>query len=473
MLNQETAREYWNSEIWIARLYLYLLPIRMIAPLIFLRNIIPGAAVYFDLVLHGLGLLLIFMRTRGRAILDTDPSSKLMQHFAFLIVYLNFSSIIMSVVIQYTRGNYAGESAFSGIVGMLLYFTQYAFMLFYNKHVFEMISKEELLTILRRVCWFLLILGYWQVMAMSFGGAFAAIHDAFDIFDVLYSAEEMPKLCLTGSEGASAGSIISIFVLPVLYGCILGGNKSALSFVQVLLWLVPLYFTRSSTAYILFAVVSIFFLFLWIKESAKKHPAALVLVVIFLLLIVLILILFEVSVFSDEVVEQIQYLLMEKITDEKNGSTISRTVPLVVNWKTFLRYPIFGVGNGLQGYFYVEDFPKWAMNVPGSDVMEFYEISKYGISNGAVFFPSLLSGYGIVGVVMIIIFAVHLVMNAISGKKQMGSFYYTFLLAAVAILFTGFQGDIYGSYYIWFMLSLPLMVKGAEDNKSCEEIAEI
>ena len=76
MLNQETAREYWNSEIWIARLYLYLLPIRMIAPLIFLKGIFSGAAVYFDLVLHGLGLLLIFMRTRGRAILDTDPSSK-------------------------------------------------------------------------------------------------------------------------------------------------------------------------------------------------------------------------------------------------------------------------------------------------------------------------------------------------------------------------------------------------------------
>ena len=53
-----------------------------------------------------------------------------------------------------------------------------------------------------------------------------------------------------------------------------------------------------------------------------------------------------------EMFEQIEYLLFEKATDSDNGSTVSRTVPLLVNWGAFMEHPIFGVGNGLQGYYY-------------------------------------------------------------------------------------------------------------------------
>ncbi len=459
MLYQAKEEKYWDIEIWIAKLYLYLLPIRMIAPLIFLKQLLPGGAMYFDFVLHALGIFILVLRTRGMIKLENGSSMQVLLHFIKLIVYLNLSSIVMSIFIQLTIGDYAGESAFSGIFGMFIYFTQYAVILFYNKYVFEILSKDEILTILHRVCWFLLILGYWQVAAMSFGGIFSALHDSLDVFDVLYSAETMPKLCLTGSEGASAGGIISIFVLPILYSCIISENKKKSSVVQAILWLVPLFFTRSSTAYILFAAVTISFLAIYLFNTRHKIGAIAFLVILVLLFSLLIIVWFDISILPEDITYQIKYLLFEKATDANNGSTIARTVPLIVNWKTFLRYPLFGVGNGLQGYFYVEFFPEFATNIEGSDVFVFYERAKTGISNGGVFFPSLLSGYGIVGILLIAIFVFRLIRHARAEKKQMEEFYYAFLLASIGVLISGFQGDMYGQYYSWFMLSLPLMIR--------------
>lgn len=460
MINQIGNTKYTGIEIRIARLYLYLLPIRMFSQLGFLRGIFGGAAINIDFVLHALAIVLMMLRTRGTVHLGTDRSSQLMQHFAKLILFLNLSSLLMACVIQIIHGDYAGESAFSGIIGMMIYFTQYAFMLFYNKYIFNMLSKDEVLKILRRVCWFLLGLGYLQIAALNFGGFFVTIHDSLDIFDVLYDAARMPKLTLTGSEGAAAGSLISVLVMPILYGSILFGSKIKTSIVQVILWLPVLLFTNSSTAYILFAVVTAFFFALYIKKSKKT-----VLLVIFIFLCVIFLATFllpdlAISILPDEMAASVRYLLLEKIVDRENGSTVSRTVPLIVNWGAFTEYPLLGVGNGLQGYFYVDYFPEWAFSVTGSDVGAFLDISRTGISNGGVFFPSLLSGYGIVGIFAIVLFVIHLSKHAKWGKGQMGEFYYVFLIASLAILVTGFQGDFYGKYYLWFMLSLPLMAKG-------------
>ena len=325
---------------------------------------------------------------------------------------------------------------------------------------FIQLSKEEILKILRRVCGFLLVLGYWQIAAMTMGGIFTTLHDTLDIFDVLYDAAKMPKLCLTGAEGAAAGTLISVFVLPVLYGSIIKGKNTKSSILQVLLWLPVIYFTESSTGYILFAVVTLVFLFLYFKNNARKKNVSLLLIALCIVLIVILSFPQQfVSLLPDEISENVEYLLIEKISDKENGSTVSRTVPFVTNWGAFTEYPLFGVGNGLQGYFYVKYFPDWAYGVAGSDVTEFLEVSKTGISNGGVFFPSLLSGYGIVGITAIIIFIISLLRHAKKGKEQMGVFYFTFIISCFAILVTGFQGDFYGKYYLWFMLSLPLMIK--------------
>ena len=451
-----SQKKYSNLEILIAKLYLHLLPIRMISQLLFLRNLLPGATGYFDFILHFMGVCLLILNSKRNKTIQKDTTSRLANYFYTMIIFLNISSFVMAIVIQATYGNYASESAFDGITGMVIYFFQYALMIFYNKNIFQMMSKEEILKIIQRVCVFLLILGYWQIAILNFGGIYRTLLDSVDIFNILYPTHPMPKLSLTGSEGASAGNLVGIFVFPFLCSMALTNEKKTKFFIQMLLWLPAVYFTQSTTAYILITIDFAVYLMILVKDFREKKLA----IIGFLSILSLIFLLFYeplLSILPIEVRDQIQYLLIEKSTDLENGSTISRTIPLLVNWGAFTEYPIFGVGNGLQGYFFIKYFPSWAYNAKGSDIMKFYQISQTQISNGSLFFPSLLSGYGIIGIVLIIIYIIKSNKLISLCKQQLGAFYYYYIIACFAILFSGFQTDFTGQYFTWFVLSIPYM----------------
>ena len=147
--------------ILIIKAYIFLLPFRMISPLLFTKQYLGVCANYFDLVLHLLGLLLIFIRSRGVIHIYKDKTSTLFHYFAWMIAWFNLSSFIMAFIMQNKHGNIGKDSAFHGIAGMLVYFTQYAFMVFYNKEIFKEISKEEIISILNKVINILLFIGYF------------------------------------------------------------------------------------------------------------------------------------------------------------------------------------------------------------------------------------------------------------------------------------------------------------------------
>ena len=130
-------------------------------------------------------------------------------------------------------------------------------------------------------------------------------------------------------------------------------------------------------------------------------------------------------------------------------------VPFITNWRAFLQHPILGVGNGLQGYYYIQFFPEWAQNVAGSDVGIFYRTAQSQIVNGGLFFPSLLSGYGIVGIVFIISFLRKLHLRAKKLCLYHAEFSDYFRIAVWAIIVCGLQSELAGNYFIWFVISLP------------------
>ncbi len=453
-----------NIETVIAKLYVFLLPFRLITPLSFLRNILGVCALYTDVLFHILGLMLWLYNERGNFTTKDFLNSRLIKYIIALTVYLNLSSIIMSFVMQNEHGNIGNDDAFSGIMGMLMYFTQYALMFLYNMRVFEILKKETISDLLHKLCIVLLIIGYVQVLVMN--GIGGAIYDAVDVLDVVRDSNQLPKLCLTGAEGAAAGNLISILVFPVLFSKILTEKKNTKYIIEVILWLIPLFFTNSTTGYILAAIEILLFFALMIFEKGDMKQSIKIISIVLILLIIGMTFLSWLGVLNSEMFEEIQYLLFEKATDENNGSTVSRTVPLLVNWGAFTEHPVLGVGNGLQGYYYEKYFPSSAFYVEGSDVTVFLETSKNGISNGGVFIPSLLSGYGLAGIILIAIFVIKCIQTILYKKKYIGNFFYMYILAGIAFLVSGFQGDMYGKYYIWFMLSIPFVLT---DRKECEE----
>lgn len=451
-------------EIQLAKIYIFLLPIRMIPPLLGVAALFHGAALYFDFILNALGILLYLYHSNGKIYLANDNPSRLTRDFAVSVVILNVISILMAIETQITQGDYAGESAFSGIIGMQIYYFQFVLIVLYNRRVFNILSEDEIWWVLSWSNAFLLILGYFQMAALLLGGTFRSAITSIDVFHILWPDDNMWKLSLTGKEGAEAGTILGIIVLPYLLSCIAMGKSKFQSILQLILWIPVLAMMQSTSAYLMAISATVGFL-LFVFSSDKKKQAVILLFIIFCGSII--------ALFGDSLINRLpsdtRYLIFAKAMDMNNGSTISRTVPLVTNWKAFLEHPLFGVGNGLQGYYFTKNIPQWMLNVPGSDIGTFYQTAKGQIINGGVFFPSYLSGYGIIGVCILIYLLSRIKCIMKDMKVTSKKFYALFSIAVLPIIVCGFQGDFSGNYLIWFVISLPFISYGKKNSMCIEE----
>lgn len=195
-----------NLQRLVAIIYIYMLPFRMILQLSNLFVFFKGAAYYFDIVFHIIGLSLLLIRKKR----VPKEEKKLLNLIRNIVIIFSIISIVMAFITQISKGSYAGETAFSGIVGMFIYFWQYYLIVYYDFFVFKMLSSKNILKILNRLCLFLLILGYVQIICLN-SNKIKLLFTKLDIFGVLFPADNMWKLSLTTLEGASAGGLICCF----------------------------------------------------------------------------------------------------------------------------------------------------------------------------------------------------------------------------------------------------------------------
>ena len=444
--------------VFVAKLYLICLTFKMIAPFAFLESIIGSAALSFDLIPHVLGVLIILFENGGQLSLEDDEEGKLVSYFAKMVVWFTISSGIMAIIIQSTYGNLGNENAFRGILGMILYWAQYAFILYYNYHIFKLLTLTELENTLKVGIIILMVIGYMQMIVMLSGGLFGNIYDKLDFLDILNDSNKLPKLSLTGMEGAYGGYIMGTMVFPFLYALNLSGKSKGSLLIYIILWIPLVYMTYSSAAYILFAVTTVSYMFYYAKTRGFTGTIITVFGILILLGIVVLVFGNDIlNILPAEVSSNVRYLLFEKIQDSENGSTAMRSVPLNYNWGAFTEYPIIGVGNGLQGYFLEKYFPEAMRTAKGIDASYWLQRWTSGISNGALFWPSILSGYGVVGVILVFIYIVKSELLLRMKKYELGTMYYMYRLSLAGIIVAGFATDFVAKYYIWFAISLPLI----------------
>lgn len=446
----------YSFETIIAKLYVVSLPFRMISQLSVIKSIFGVCANFTPFVFHILGLIIWLFNEGGK--LSFDEKSELVGNAAKLLIWLNTSSIIMAVIMQLTYGNHGYENAFQGIAGMMVYFTQYFMMFLYNYRVFKLLSIDELNTLLHIDCLMLLVIGYAQVLVMNgFGIAF---YNRLNVLGFLNPPSRLPKLCLTGAEGATAGCILGVFVFPFLFSQILIGKRKYIF--EIVLWLLPLFFTYSATAYILAATNITIYILLQVLNTENLSKGAVTLLLVVSTIGFILLLLAMTGVLNGSNIEKIRYLLLEKANDTDNQSTVQRTVPLYMNLGAFKEYPILGVGNGLQGYFYEKYMPSWMLRAGGEYQRVFLKRSRMGIANGALFIPSLLSGYGVVGCILIVVFIINCIKENKRIRSYINNFYFCYIISGICFIIMGFQGDAYGMYLFWFFLSIPFMCKKVE-----------
>lgn len=437
-----------SLEKFIAMAYILLLPIRMFLPLAEVTVFFRAAANYFDFLLHLLGMGLLIIRKRGKI-----RSTKLVNSFAKTILFLLVSSIFMSLILYNSLGSLDGETTLDAIIGPTIYYVQYIFIMIYNVNIFRIFTMYEIEKLLYKTIKWLLVLGYIQVLICIGIGGIASFYDSINVLGAFQSGEyiqELGRIPLAGSEPAAGGWMIGLFVFPYLLSKIVTNACKKEYFWQILAWLPIIYFTKSTTCYILVACDFLVFTILFFRNTSGGRMKNFLLISMFVVVLIVLLIVVG-DLTNNPAIERIRYLLFEKVTDVENQSTVTRTIPTYINFRIFLRYPIFGVGNGNQGFFYREYFPEWG------EISSYTFERIYGVADGGVFIPSLFSGFGIVGVIIFIYYAVRHVKLAMQEKKNLGSLYYMFMIAAVAFVVNGFQGDYFGQYLPIFIMCIPFM----------------
>lgn len=453
---KELSTAHKSIDIRVAEIYIFLLPWKMIIQLSFLKTLFGACAANFDFILNMLGLFLMLLKSKGYFRIQRNKRAVLFHYFVTMVLIMNLSSITMSIILHEKLGTIAGEDTYRAVAGQIVYYFQYIFIILYNREVFRLIPKERIEKIINLTFIVLIPLGYLQILIIQYGGIFLKIYQSLDIFHVLWPAYDVnlnQRLSLTGGEPASAGGYICRWVIPFLFAKIIyyGGNyKTTL---QIILWLPILYFTKSSTGYVLFSVCLV--LFIWFHLCKKERRKKLFIYSMIIALFAIVFIPYYKPVANSYFIQRIRYILVERVADKTNQGTITRKIPLIINYKTFLEYPILGVGNGNQGYFYIKHFPTWGYQSFELDYL--MNEAKTTLENGSLFFPGILSGYGLLGTILVLIYILKNKKLVDREKDELGMFYYMFLISGCVILVNGFSGEFAGKYDIWFLVSLPYL----------------
>jgi len=439
-----------NIQKKIFYLYIIFMPIVVFSPFDFINTAFGEMAGSFSIVFHIIGFVLIMVSAAKEKI----KINSFIKYIFFMILILNSLSIVMSLLLNYNLGILHGETTYTATIGMIIYYCHIFLIFYYNYYNLKNIKKEVLNRLLNLIVIFTFCIGYLQIFLLNFH-SLVNLYDGINILGILRDSDfliTINRITLMGNEPASAATTLSLLILPFLFAKHL--EKDNLKVLFIILMFIPIiYYTKSSTAYIMFAANILVYLFFYFKKNKINLKNIIISTTVFTIALSP----FFITTLDTEteIRNEIEYLFLNKITDNTNQSTLARTSTVINDIKVFNKYPISGIGNGNQGFYYNENVPP--MYLYSAEVQNLYR-GDSGIVNGGPFIPAYISGYGIIGIVLLIIFI--LKSNRILKNKQgeLGVFYEMYYLAAVSFLVSSIMSnDIVGNYIAIFILSLPFM----------------
>ena len=157
---------------------------------------------------------------------------------------------------------------------------------------------------------------------------------------------------------------------------------------------------------------------------------------------------------TDTETDSIEYVILGKLLDKENASTAMRVSTVCNDMKIFASYPLTGIGNGCQGYFYNNNIPEWTKF--STEVQSLMHYENGSISNGGGnFFVSYISGYGLIGVFILILLIRQYrfrFKNSIVNHDPILNF--TFAVCIIVFLLAGWYVQSIEDNKLMFMLAL-------------------
>ena len=376
------------------KLYVLCLPFGQLFNLPFgdtFNKIIPAFSTLVMLV----GCLILFVQ--GRPLMNSRN-----RLFARMYSYMAIISIIMAVVLSLVIDITQYEPPMSAIVGDLVLYFWVVLSIFYNSYCLShYVSFSSIYKIFDWQIAILLIVGYAQLLGLlGLAGPYNFLSSIFSLRELSWLSTLNRGVTFFGSEPASA-SILCFIVMPYLYSSIQtkkGAKK--LKYIIALLLLFVLVLGSNSSQFLTLSVGSVL-LFMWSYFRPIKKA--------FYYISFSIGLLFAIAYISSESLStadaadhnSLEYVLIGKVVDKSNHSTAMRASTVINDLKVFADYPITGVGDGCQGYFYAKNQPTWTQYA--GEVNDLIR-TKTVPNGGGNFFPSFISAYGIIGIIVLLFF---------------------------------------------------------------------
>lgn len=239
------------------------------------------------------------------------------------------------------------------------------------------------------------------------------------------------------SEPASNCVLICVILMPFfiseLKDCNLKITYRIFLIIALVFTLLFAYLTKSASVYSGMLVIIIYLAYKFLKNAKIRlfYKMLTISGVIFLIILI-----FTISSLRNAFLNKFIF----KLFDTSDYSTQHRYSTIWNDIVIFITHPIFGVGDGNQGYYYASNLiGTWMSNNAETQMAIKGEL---GLLNGGAAIPSLISGFGIFGVAIIFVFykkyIKHWKMRNITFKKI--RVYYLLAGITFVILSTATQG---------------------------------
>ena len=442
-----------NIEKTVAKLYLYSIPFKMVTPLSFLGTITAGLGNRLPFLFLFIGLVLILS---NRTIsFRKNGSTELFKRFVVMNIIVDITSIIMATILYSEVGTIGGEHTFDATLHKIVFSIAFIIIVFYNRELFKCLKKEDIEDIFDKITTICIIISLWQLCVYRFGSVFTSV---YDVVNSLFGAWTSNHILRTGriamftTEPATAGGIFGILIMPHLFSKCLFGSIRNSDVIKIILSIFVLYFTKSTTAYVLVCISFIVFCFLLLRKG-ELHTITKVSVGIILGLGLFMMLFYVVNM--NDMISSVDRIF-DKLFNIDNQASASRKSLLYVDWEIFKKYPIAGVGNGNQGFFFRAFFPTQLRS--SYYAMEDFKMSTNHLFDGGPLFPAFISGYGIIGLILLTGFILYSIRIVKNNKEVFGYLYYYYIIASISLIVYGFSSTLIGEYTVWFIVSLPMAV---------------
>ena len=436
----------------LAKLFLFFIPFSIFSPLAFLKNIfvgIAGRASFLFLLIA----LVLYVVENGKISIEMDEGGLIFRHFAIIYIVGGATSLFMALVLRGELGTIGGESTIEATLKKIIISVALVAVFFYTREVFHILTRKEIEKVFDHLIIACIAVGLLQIGVLRVGGAFKTVYDLINrIFGAWTSAAitNTGRIALLTSEPAAIAGFFGVALFPYIYSKWLHYGLTISDFIKLVFLIYIMYHTNSTTGYALFCIDTVAFIFLYLKKpgvSQQRKAAG------FLFMVGMIVLFFYFIVGHEAIGSNIS-TVFDKLFNADNTSSQIRKIGLQVNWNIFRLFPIAGVGNGDQGFYYQQFFPKDALTTPWA--LERYNQAANQLMDGGVYFASFMSGYGIIGILFMVTFIVRGARLITRERGRFGSFYYFYLIAIVSLIVYGFSSTLIGDFSTWFIFGLPM-----------------